>query len=191
MHTSNSLASQRLQLANRHDAELLRRARNGERAALEILLGQSRGKILNLAFQILRDPDAAEDAAQETFVRAFQKLPLFRGESEFSTWLYRLALNLCLEKRRTLQRREQSAQNAPDEAKSENFAARIETRIALENALDELPESLRLPLILREWHGLNYEEIAEVLRIPVGTVKSRLNAARRQFRQVWEAQNEE
>ncbi len=169
------------------EAELLAQARNGDREAIALLFGRSRQRIVGLCFQILRDREGAEDAAQEVLLRAFDKMPQFRGESEFSTWLYRLALNFCLERQRKSARRAQLEEAAPEPPTlSPDHAAQVETRLALERALDELDEPARLVLILREWHELSYDEIAQVLRLPVGTVKSRLNSARREFRRIWE-----
>ena len=172
---------------SRAEAELLRRARDGQREAIALLLGRNRERILNLAFAILRDREAAEDAAQEIFLRAFAKLPLFRGESEFSTWLYRLALNYCLENKRLQTRRDDLLHGfaSQNEALAPSVASCAETRQLLEIALEELGEGQRVALILREWQGLSYEEIAQVLHLPVGTVRSRLHEARRRFQAKW------
>lgn len=157
----------------------LARAKQGEVSALDALMNAHRGRILNLAFQILRDESEAEDAAQEAFVRAFGKLSSFRERSGFGTWLYRVALNVCLERKR--------AQRETDELSAELPAPppAFDERLALEWALDQLSEPLRVALILREWHGLSYEEMASALNVPVGTVRSRLSAAREEFRQLW------
>ena len=179
-----------LKTASEAETLLLRRAREGDREAVGLLFDRSHGKIFALAFQILRNREAAEDAAQEILLRAFEKMPQFRGESEFSTWLYRLALNYCLEQKRGLARREallEARIEAP--APVEGHARRVETRLGLEAALDALPDDLRITLILREWHGLSYDEIALVLRVPLGTVRSRLHEARKRFQAIWEAQN--
>lgn len=179
-----------LQTASDAETLLLRRARDGDREAIGLLLGRSQGKIFALAFQILHDREAAEDAAQEILLRAFGKMPQFRGESEFSTWLYRLALNYCLEHKRGLARRSALLEaNFEAPAPTPNHAQRLETRFALEAALDGLPDELRITLILREWHELSYDEIALILRVPLGTVRSRLHEARKRFQTIWEAQN--
>ena len=171
------------------ERELLGRAREGEREAIAILLHRHREGVGRLCFQMLRQHHAAEDAAQEILLRAFEKMPSFRGESEFSTWLYRIALNHCLEMRRTLARRETLFESEEEPRSTADFARHIDTRLALENALDGLPEPLQIVLVLRQWHEKSYEEIAAILNVPVGTVRSRLNEARKRFRAIWEAQN--
>ncbi len=175
---------------NPAERELLRRAQSGEREAVAVLLQRHREAISRLCFQILRERESAEDAAQEILLRAFEKMPTFRGESEFSTWLYRIALNHCLEMQRKTARRDSFL--VEDEPKSTaDFSRRIDTRLALETALDALPEPLRIALILRQWHEKSYQEIGAILNLPLGTVKSRIHQARREFRQLWEAQNAE
>lgn len=176
------------------EAALLWRARAGDDEAIAVLLGRHRTRLTNLCFQILRDRESAEDAAQEILLRALHKLPGFRGESEFGAWLYRLTLNFCLEKRRLERRRAELLERHLGEsgkAASHAGEARTETRQMLEIALDELSEPLRVALLLREWQGFSYEEIAEILQLPVGTVRSRLHQARAQFRRSWEKLNAE
>lgn len=165
---------------------LLARCRAGERAAFDVLLHRYRERVLNLAFQILRDRHAAEDVAQEVFVRAFSQIHNFRGESALFTWLYQITLNECKAK----MRRAKPTLNFDDcdaepQAGSTSEVNAVE-KIAIERALDALSPPLRVALVLREMHGLSYEEIARVLRLPVGTVRSRLHEARRKFQEVWE-----
>ena len=172
-----------------NERDLLRRARQGERDALAVLLGRQREPVFRLCFHVLRETDAAEDAAQEVLLRALEKMPGFRAESEFSTWVYRIALNYCLELRRTTERR--SALAPPEERVSTaDFSGRVDTRLALENALDALPEAQRVALILQHWHGKSYAEIGAILGLSTNTVKSRLYEARQQLQRAWEAQNE-
>lgn len=167
------------------EARLLERARSGEVAALDALMNAHRSRILNLCFQVLRDETEAEDAAQDAFVRAFAGLNAFKGRSSFGTWLYRVALNTCLERKRARRDFEEldPNQRAPD--------PRHDERLALDWALDQLSEPLRLTLVLREWHGQSYEEIALALDVPLGTVRSRLSAAREEFRRVWTQMEDE
>ncbi len=170
-------------------AELLQRARAGERDAIAVLYGRFRDRMIALAFGIVRDRAEAEDCAQEILLRAFNKMPVLNSESEFAAWLYRLAINHCLDRKRKLDRRQNISHGAPQPQHQPSFDAQIETRLALERVLDELSETARLTLMLREWHELDYEEIAQITNVPVGTVKSRLNQARREFRRIWEAHN--
>lgn len=172
-------------------AELLQRARAGDRDAIAVLYARFRDRMIALAFGIVRERAEAEDCAQEILLRAFDKMPALASESEFAAWLYRLAINFCLDRKRKLDRRRNISHAAPQLEHQPNFDAQIETRLALERALDELSQSARLTLMLREWHELNYDEIAAITNVPVGTVKSRLNGARREFRRIWEAHNGE
>lgn len=166
------------------EARLIERARAGEIGALDELMNRHRARILNLTFQITRDRDLAEDCAQEAFVRAFSKLNGFRAQSSFATWLYRIALNVALEKsRQTLTTREVG--HELDAETSMAPPTNFDERLALEWALDQLSPVLRVALILREWHGLSYEEMASVCEVPVGTIRSRLSAARAEFQRVW------
>ena len=175
------------------EAAILRRARDGEREAISILVNRHRTRLTNLAFQITRDRESAEDCAQEVLLRALDKLPTFRGESEFSSWLYRLTLNFCLEKRRLdLRRAELLAQHLGEQpTEIASHERQLETRQLIERALDTLSEPQRVALLLREWQGFSYQEIAEILQLPIGTVRSRLSHARRLFQIAYEAQQSE
>lgn len=126
--------------------------------------------IVNIAYQLLDDRDEAEDVAQETFVQAFLHLKRFRGQAGVFTWLYRIAVNACrmrLRKRRPLPL---SAVPPPADEGFDEQAWLLKQQV--DEALRQLPEPLHEILILREMHELSYEEIAQVLRIPVGTVRS-------------------
>ena len=174
---------------------VMRRARLGDAQALDALVFRYRARIVNLCFQMLRDPDSAEDTAQEAFLHAFAHLGKFRGEADFGTWLYRVAVTQCLQHNKNLGRRQRIAPEGPHEdgeagavtRPGPDFRDKIEHRLLLESVLDALPEAQKTLLILREWHGLTYEDIASVLGIPLGTVRSRLSQARRQFARQWEA----
>ena len=172
-------------------AELLQRARAGDRDAVAALYGRFRNRMIALSFGIVRERAEAEDCAQEILLRAFDKMPVLNSESEFAAWLYRLAINYCLDRKRKLDRRQNISHAAAQPESHARFDAQIETRLALERVLDELSESARLTLMLREWHELSYDEIAAITGVPIGTVKSRLNGARREFRRIWEAHHAE
>ena len=175
--------------ADNADGVLLARCKCGERAAFDILLNRYRERVLNLAFQMLRDQHAAEDVTQEVFVRAFSKIHEFRGESSLFTWLYQITLNECRAKTRRVKTHlnyDDCDDCKSDERNTPETAAL--QKIALENALDQLSDPLRIALVLRELHGLSYEEISNVLKIPVGTTRSRLHEARQKFQRIWETE---
>lgn len=167
------------------DAMLLERCRAGEREAFDILLHRYRDRVLNLAFQLLRDQAQAEDVAQEVFIRAFSKIHQFRGEGALFTWLYQITLNECRAKTRR-------PKNFVPLDEVEASAPEVESgalhRLAVDATLEKLSPPLRIALILREMHGLSYEETAAVLELPIGTVRSRLHEARKQFQQHWEGE---
>ena len=154
-------------------------------AALEFekIVKQNQGRILRLALGMLRDHDLAEDVAQETFVRAFRFHRSFRREAELSTWLYRIALNLCIDAQRKRGRTEPMVDDDHDEwhdpspSPEERLEVRELARHA-EAAMETLSSKHRAILLLREVEKLSYQEISRVLRIPRGTVMSRLFHAR-------------
>lgn len=166
------------------DASLIERCRNGERAAFGVLLNRYRDRIINLAYQLLRDRDDAEDVAQEVFTKAFISIGSFRAEAQLFTWLYRITLNICLERKRRAKPCE-SYEDQNMAAASLECAEQVGTKMAVQQALGKLSPPLQAVLILREMHDLSYEQIAAVLNIPIGTVRSRLNEARRKFKEVW------
>ena len=179
----------------REEALWIARAKTGDEAAFRWILGQYRSRVVRLAAHVLRRSDEAEDVAQEAFVRAFQRLLEFRGATapgragSFSSWLFSITVRLCLDRRRTARwQREMPASAAP--APSSSFQS-SDSRLLIEMLLDKLTPPMRAALVLREIEGLEYDEIAEALQIPVGTVRSRLHAARAQFRDLWAAIGEE
>lgn len=190
--TTVELPDKRANAANRHapdaaslmalgDTVLVARARDGEPAAFEALINRHRQRVLNLAFQLLRDRDEADDVAQDAFANAFAGLKNFRGDSQFSTWIYRITFNLCVHRKRRTRPTEEFEENRHG-GHSEDRAL---VKMMVEETLEQISPPLRAALVLREMHDLSYEEIAEVLQIPVGTVRSRLNEGRRQFRSLW------
>ena len=177
------------------DAAVVARVRAGEAAAFGLLLGRHRERVLNLAFSLLGSRADAEDAAQEAFVRAYQSLAHFRGEALFSTWLYRVAVNVCLARLRNRRPQVLEEHDAPqvlEGAEEERGALAgdpsrlVESRAQVQATLARLSPRLRAALVLREMHGLSYDEIALALQIPPGTVRSRLSEARRLFRVAWD-----
>jgi len=183
------MASSAQQNNDEADAIILTRCRAGEREAFGILLHRYRDRIVNLAYQLMGDREDAEDIAQEAFAQAFRTIATYRGEAQFYTWLYRITVNMCLGRKR----RAKTCESYDDEhdlrPAQTAGAAQVETRLAVEQALHQLSEPLRVVLVLREMQGLSYEEVASILHIPIGTVRSRLSEARRKFREVWERED--
>ena len=174
----------------REEAAWLARARAGDEAAYRWLLGRYRARVVRLAAHVLRREGEAEDVAQEAFLRAFRRLPSFRGEGRFSAWLFGIAVRLCLDRRRSAWwAREVSEEAAPPSPPLSlaSPAGAADTRLLVGTLLDRLSPPMRAALVLREMEGLEYDEIAATLGIPVGTVRSRLHSARAQFRALWTA----
>ena len=173
----------------REEAAWLAKARAGDEAAYRWLLDRYRMRVVRLAAHVLRREGEAEDVAQEAFLRAFRRLPSFRGEGRFSAWLFGIAVRLCLDRRRSAWWTREVPEDA---APPPSFAPDSpDTRLLVEALLNRLSPPMRAALILREMEGLDYDEIAATLAIPVGTVRSRLHAARAQFRALWTEAGEE
>lgn len=174
----------------KEERAMLDRCALGEERAIRWILNRYRDRVVRLAAHVLHNSREAEDVAQEAFVKAFRQIGQFRGESGFYAWLYRIVINLCLDR----MRRKSASSETPLDGSMSAFAAStpdIEKRLAVEQVLNSLSPPMRAALVLREVEGLEYAEIAAVLHIPVGTVRSRLNTAREQFRRRWTALQEE
>ena len=168
-------------------------ARRGDTAAFESLLRRYEKRVLALTGRMCRNPEDAQEAAQEAFLAAWQGLPSFRGDASFSAWLYRLASNACVDLLRREGRHsgaagpslndEEISLDVPDTSPSpQESAERKELREQIEAGLQSLSPEHRQVLILREIHQLSYEEIAQSLALDLGTVKSRINRGRKQLR---------
>ncbi len=180
------------ELASALEEAWIARAKRGEREAQQWLLSRYRSCVVRLATHILRRPDEAEDVAQEALVRALTQIKSYRGEAPFSTWLLRIATRVCIDHtRRRTRRREVAFEDTFAEIHTSTSGQVQDARLLVSSLLDELTPPLRAALVLRELEELSYEEIAALLKIPVGTVRSRLSAARTRFRQLYEAVQEE
>ena len=168
-------------------------ARAGDTGAFEALVLRYQARIVNFASALMHDPGAAEDVAQEAFVRAWRGLARFRGESSFKTWLYRIAANVArthLDRHgrrgrtadRSLDDENEALQAADVAAAAPDAETSLVARDAIDRALGELPEELRTALVLRDVEGLDYKEIAGITGAPMGTVESRIFRARRHMR---------
>ena len=173
------------------DSELVKRVQKGDKGAFDLLVLKYEHKIVNLVMRYVRDPETALDISQEAFIKAYRALPRFRGDSAFYTWLYRIAVNtaknhLASQRRRPmdieldLQDPEQYGLHAKlkETDTPEAIALGQELQEILERAIHALPDDLRTAIILRELDGMSYEQIAETMDCPVGTVRSRIFRAR-------------
>lgn len=173
------------------DQLLVERARRGDRRAFDLLVLKYQQRIVKLVTRYVRDPSEALDVSQEAFVKAFRALPAFRGDSAFYTWLYRIAINTAKNYVASLQRRPVEYDLDPQDPDQHDVNARLredetpeglamqeQLRQAISQAISALPEELRTAIMLREVEGLSYEEIAEAMDCPVGTVRSRIFRAR-------------
>ncbi|MES2360505.1 MAG: RNA polymerase sigma factor RpoE [Pseudomonadota bacterium] len=176
------------------DAVLVERTVAGDQKAFELLVIKYQRRIQRLIGRMVRDVDLVEDIAQETFIRAYRALAQFRGEAQFYTWLYRIAVNTAKKSLMDLKRdptvSENSFKSADDDETSplENELTSSETPDAVlaskeiaemvNAAMEALPEELRQAITLREIEGLSYEEISEAMNCPIGTVRSRIFRAR-------------
>lgn len=182
-------------VANDSDALLVQRAMAGETQAFELLVIKYQRRVQRLIGRMVRDTDLVEDIAQETFIRAYRALPQFRGDAQFYTWLYRIAVNtakkflLELKRAPSVSDRPAAADDDGDETfwpglepideeTPESVLAAKEIAEAVNVGLAALPDDLRQALTLREIEGLSYEEIAGLMDCPIGTVRSRIFRAR-------------
>jgi RNA polymerase sigma-70 factor, ECF subfamily len=152
---------------------------------LEVAFREHAPRLHRLALRFLRQPEAAEDAMQEAFIRALQKKDEFREESEVATWLYRITVNVCLDAiRRESRHRTRPLEDAVDVRGCPMLIHAVEQRWMLEaagRAIAALPPEQRLLVLLRDFEEMSYEQIARVTSLPIGTISSRLNRARREL----------
>ena len=174
------------------DQELVERAQKGDKRAFELLVMKYQRKLARLLSRMVRDQAEIEDITQESFIKAYRALPQFRGESAFYTWLYRIAVNtaknyLVARGRRaptTTEFSNEEAEGFEDAELLRDIAtpdAELQTKqiaAAVNKAVEALPEELRTAITLRELEGLSYEEIAQMMDCPIGTVRSRIFRAR-------------
>jgi len=173
------------------DKELVLRVQQGDKSAYDLLVIKYQHKIIQLVNRYVKDPSEAQDVAQETFIKAYRALGNFRGDSAFYTWLYRIAINtaknyLVARTRRgfdsqvDVQDAEQ-IENAPQLQgmdTPERLLLNEEIVEVIKTAIEKLPEEMRIAIMLREFEGMSYEEIALAMDCPVGTVRSRIFRAR-------------
>jgi RNA polymerase sigma-70 factor (ECF subfamily) len=173
------------------DIDLVKRVQKGDKKAFDPLVIKYQQRIANLISRFIRDQDEVLDVTQETFIKAYRALPNFRGDSQFYTWLYRVAINTAKNHLATLSRRPPQGDIEAEIAEQMDMGTRLKEqetpeRLAEEadlkavilESIDKLPEELKTALTLREIDGLSYDEIAEAMDCPIGTVRSRIFRAR-------------
>jgi RNA polymerase sigma-70 factor (ECF subfamily) len=181
--------------ADEADATLVDRAKRGDTRAFEMLVVKYRRRIERLIGRMVRDVDLVQDVAQESFIRAYRALPQFRGESAFYTWLYRIAVNTAKKTLLELKRDPLVTESARAGRDDDDETSRLENELSdaaspdavlaskeiaatVNAAIEGLSDELRQAVTLREIEGLSYEEIADVMNCPIGTVRSRIFRAR-------------
>jgi RNA polymerase sigma-70 factor (ECF subfamily) len=169
------------------ESDLIERFKQGDPSAFEALVRKHQDRIYNICRYMLQDPQIAQDAAQDVFLKAYRALKDFRPDASLYSWIYRIAINTCLDYRRKSRREEFSGEPLTGDLPSGEYSPHQlyesgEIRYSIQQALQKLPEKLRAAIVLREIEGLSYEEIAEVLHTSAGTVKSRISRAREQLR---------
>lgn len=172
------------------EQSLIARAKKGDTSAFELLVDQHAVYVYNLALRVVKDPHEAEDMAQESFLKAWRGLKSFRGDAQFSTWLYRIVANVCYNRMPKLKRElanlpiEEYAEDQPNEQLSVDMAyLSTELGASIHQAIADLPESYSLLISLRHLQGMNYNEIADVTGLPLGTVKTGIFRARKLLRE--------
>lgn len=174
------------------DAELVERVRRGDKRAFDLLVLKYQRKIMRLLSRMIREPGEVEDVAQEAFIKAYRALPQFRGDSAFYTWLYRIAINTARNWQAANGRRPSAPSiietedgetfsqidNLTDISTPESMMASRQIADTVNAAIDALPEELRTAIVLREIEGMSYEDIAQSMDCPIGTVRSRIFRAR-------------
>lgn len=173
------------------DLELVQRVQSGDKRSFDVLVLKYQHKVISLVLRYVHDHDTAQDVAQEAFIKAYKGLKNFRGESAFYTWLYRIAINSA--KNYLVSQNRRLPDNDIDAHEAEQFEGdsalkeyatperellTAEIQAAVSKAIDDLPEDLRTAIMLRELEGMSYEEIAETMDCPIGTVRSRIFRAR-------------
>ena len=174
-----------------NEQKLIQRASGGDPAAFNRLMAQHEKKMYAVALRMFGNREDAQDCLQEAMLRVYRAIGSFKGQSSFSTWLYRITMNTCLDELRRKKNKqstsldnllEQGWSPSDDEGTPEKHAVRAEMRRELNQAIQELPEDMRSAVVLRDIQGFSYDEIAEALGVNVGTIKSRISRAREKLR---------
>jgi len=169
------------------DFSLIKRFNNGDETAFRTLVSRHKDKVRNLIYLTLGNTDAIDDISQDVFVSVYRKLKTFRFESQFTTWLYRITVNKCRDHLRKIKIRsifspftnEEDTLIAPEQLPDD-----FDIKIIVRQAIAKLPEKLKVPLILKDFDGLSYQEISETMGVEIGTIKSRIFRAREGLKKI-------
>ena len=170
-----------------NEITLIEKAKKGDRAAMEMLLESYAPKVFNLSCRLLCNNVDASDAAQDSLIKIYDNINKFHGSSRFSTWVYRLTYNTCIDFLRKKKKTEfyEINESMPDNTAPPHEIAEKNERIRIINrAISELPEDYRAVIVLRDVNGHSYEEISEILGCSLGTVKSRINRGRSKLKEI-------
>jgi RNA polymerase sigma-70 factor (ECF subfamily) len=176
------------------ERELVERCRRDEPGAFEELVDHFKNLVFALIVRTVADRSRAEDLAQDVFLRVHRGLPYFRGEARLSTWIYRIVVNVCAQERTDRQTRERATQVSLDDPDARQRTpstidrqfSDLELRDRLEKAIRQLPSQYRVLIAGHYLQGLQYEDLAEAMQLPLGTVKTQLHRAKRQLRELLE-----
>lgn len=183
---------------------LIKKAARGDVESFEKLIEAHQKKVFNIALGMLKNPADAEDIAQDVFIKVYKSLKNFKGQSSFSTWLYRVTTNTCLDELRRRKTRqtfsideeivtqegEVSKQVVDDSPSPDEILEKNELKRNISHAISKLAKEHRTVIVLRDMQGFSYEEIANILQLPLGTVKSRINRARLTLKDILKADRE-
>lgn len=176
----------------KHELKLIEKASGGDPSAFNRLMEMHERRMYAVALRMCANREDAQDCLQEAMLRVYRSIGSFKGQSSFSTWVYRITMNTCLDELRRRKNRQNTSldglldqgwsptdgENAPEKSAVQNEARKV-----LHSAIRELPDDMRSAIVLRDIHGLSYEEIAQSLDINVGTIKSRISRGREKLRE--------
>ena len=181
------------------ESRLIHRASAGDAGAFNALMGMHERRMYAVALRMCGNPEDAQDCLQEAMIRVYRSISGFKAQSSFSTWVYRITMNTCLDELRRRKNRPgtsldgllETGWSPSDEGDTpERHAMRREARASIQRFIGELPEDMRAAVVLRDVEGYSYDEIAEILGANVGTVKSRISRGREKLREKISAQSE-
>lgn len=179
------MPAERRPLRDAPDNELALAAADGDRDALEALLDRHVDRVHSLCRRLISDPDDALDATQEAMIAVTRGITRFDGRARFTTWLYRVVTNAAIDERRRRARRPRPVEVVPDtESATHDLVAGVADRIDVDDALERLPEEFRVAVVLRDLCDVDYAQIADVLSVPPGTVRSRIARGRAELARI-------